>query len=84
MKIISIDVGIRNLAICLLEIDDKKQFKIAEWCVINLCDDSLPKCCGVIKNKKQTKQCDKNARYEKDGKHYCKTHVKKQLYNSNN
>lgn len=77
MKIISIDVGIRNLAICLLEIDEKKQFKIAEWCVINLCDDSLPKCCGVVKNKKQTKQCDKNARYEKDGKYYCKTHAKK-------
>ena len=35
MKIISIDVGIRNLAICLLEIDDKKQFKITEWCVVN-------------------------------------------------
>ena len=80
MKIISIDVGIRNLAICLLEIDDKKQFKITEWCVVNLCDDSLPKCCGIIKKKKTTSQCDKNARYMKNDKHYCKTHAKKTDY----
>lgn len=80
MKIISIDVGIRNLAICLLEIDEKKNFKITEWCVVNLCDDSLPKCCGVITKKKTTTQCDKNARYSKNDKYYCKTHAKKTDY----
>ena len=77
MKIISIDVGIRNLAICFFEVDDKQHFKILEWTVVNLCDDALPKCCGIIKKKKDTKQCDKNARYRKNDKNYCKTHAKK-------
>ena len=82
MKIKSIDFGIRNLAICLIETDDEnsKQFKILEWKVINLCDDSLPKCCGEIKKKKEIKKCDKNARYVKDNKQYCKTHAKKTDY----
>ena len=77
MKIISIDVGIRNLAVCFFEIDEKQQFKILEWTVVNLCDDALPKCCGVIKKKKEIKHCDKNARYRKNDKNYCKTHAKK-------
>ena len=44
MKILSIDVGIKNLAICLLEVTDSKLYKINNWEVINLCNDTIPKC----------------------------------------
>ena len=36
MKILSIDVGIKNLAFCLLENFENTYF-IKEWDVINLC-----------------------------------------------
>ena len=36
MKILSIDVGIKNLAFCILENLDNK-YIIKEWDVINLC-----------------------------------------------
>ena len=81
MKILSIDVGIRNLAICLLEVDDKKELKILNWEVVNLCDDTLPICDGMIKKKKKsTTKCTKNARYNKNEKNYCKIHAKTTEY----
>jgi hypothetical protein len=51
MRILSIDVGIKNLAFCLLEDD-----KIAKWDVINLAAQEINGsncgCCAVDKNKK--------------------------------
>ena len=37
MRIISIDVGIKNLAYCIMESVKNKSFKIIKWDVINLC-----------------------------------------------
>ena len=39
MKILSIDVGIINLAYCLIEIKDNK-YKILSWDTINLCSET--------------------------------------------
>ena len=39
-KIISIDVGIKNLAYCIIE-KDNDSFKILSWDVINILDDKL-------------------------------------------
>ena len=80
MKILSIDVGIKNLAICLLEVTESKLYKINNWEVINLCNDTVPKCSCYLSGKKSKNRCDKNARYTKDGINYCKTHAKKTEY----
>jgi len=79
MKILSIDIGIKNLAYCLLEvtcIDDKKKYEIIKWDVINLCGE--PQICQyVMKNKKTIKKCVKKASIFRDDVFYCKTHAKK-------
>ena len=38
MKILSIDVGIKNLALCLIE-GNNKEYTIKDWKVINLCGE---------------------------------------------
>lgn len=71
MRILSFDVGIKNLAYCLInKIDDN--FKIEDWGIINL-DDERKKCTSITKRKKN---CSKTAFYSYliDGKlqYYCK------------
>ena len=60
MKILSIDVGIKNLALCLVDFKDNdiKNHKIEYWAIINLAEDILDnqlKCCvtrrGILCNK---------------------------------
>ena len=74
------DVGIKNLAYCL--INDEK--KIIDWGIVNLSDHQSDKkkgysCDGVItvKSKNETKTCGKKAKFLCDGKYYCKIHSKK-------
>jgi hypothetical protein len=68
MQIISIDVGIKNLAYCILEIDSlKKDYKIIKWDTINLCKEDL-----VCSN-----NCTKKAKYVKEDINYCQVHAKK-------
>jgi len=77
MKILSIDIGIKNLAYCVLEIEENSTtFNIIKWDVINLCGE-IPLCQYVMKNKKMTKKCDKKACVYRDNIYYCKTHAKK-------
>ena len=42
MKTLSIDVGIRNLACCLLEISSDKHWKIIDWFVLDLFEYTPP------------------------------------------
>lgn len=85
MNILSIDIGIKNLAYCVLRItnNNEKSFEIIQWGVINLCGET-PECCYMIKGKtkKDTSltKCNKKASLSRDGKHYCKTHAKKTEY----
>ena len=74
MKILSIDVGIKNLAYCLME-SKKEHFTIDNWSVINLCKEKNHIC----------KSCKKKAYYKKTETDeidvtYCKIHAKKSLY----
>lgn len=76
MKILSIDVGMKNLAYCLLNINNK-QMVIEKWDVIDLCEVNNFVCMGV--NKKKVK-CTKNAKFEKNNEYYCKIHAKNQNF----
>jgi hypothetical protein len=71
MKILSIDVGIKNLAICILETNsNNNNYKICYWNIINLCNNSLKIC----------NKCNKNARFYKDNIYLCNYHAKKDKY----
>jgi len=78
-KVLSFDVGIINLAYCILEINNKtKKFKILAWGIINLADNRIT--CGFIKNTGEI--CDKIAKHcvkiDDYNRHYfCKAHVNK-------
>ena len=70
MKILSFDVGIKNLAYCLFSINccNDKLLKIIKWDVINLCDlSSSSSSSSSSLNKNKTKYtcslCKKNAYY---------------------
>ena len=79
MKILSIDIGIKNLAYCLLETTGDSSFKILQWEVINLCGEP-PTCIYMIRNRKSCKKCNKKASLTKNSLYYCKTHAKKTDY----
>ena len=75
MKILSIDVGIKNLAFCLLEKPDIcTNFKILKWNSINVAESETYKCCEIEKGK----VCDKPAKFIKSSSCYCLKHSKKQ------
>ncbi len=73
MKILSIDVGMKNLAYCLFNISDDLRYSIEKWEVLNLCNSENIICMGFKKDKSK---CDKKAKYCKNLKAYCKNHAK--------
>ena len=73
MNILSIDVGIKNLAFCLFYLRSTSCYSIEQWDVINLCE-GRKKCEGT--NTKKT-ICQKNASFFKGNNYYCKMHAKK-------
>jgi len=78
-KVLSFDVGIINLAYCILEINDtNKTFKILKWGIINLADNRQT--CNFIMNTGAI--CDKIAKHrviidEHNRYYFCKAHVNK-------
>lgn len=72
MKVLSFDVGIKNLAYCLIN-KNEDNFNIEDWGIINL-DDDRKKC--TIINKKNNK-CSKTATYYNDTNYYCNKCKKK-------
>jgi hypothetical protein len=86
MNILSIDVGIKNLAICLMEQNHEKKFEIINWNVINLSVlQEIPnKLCTCKYKKRGVKnannpiiQCVKYAKYKKNNDYFCTIHSKK-------
>jgi hypothetical protein len=88
MRVLSIDVGIKNLAYCLLEADlTNKTYKIIKWDVLNLLCETNFKCNHTLQSKKSIKEkkdevCDKKAKHSLNDKYACSLHMKK-LYPEN-
>lgn len=93
MKILSIDIGIKNLAFCLFEklelesnsnsLSDNKNlnsnsFFIKKWEVINICENQTFHCTFLEKN--QAQACNKPAKFHKNSECFCLKHSKKQAY----
>tara|TARA_B100000900_G_C20533090_1_gene697155 strand:- start:445 stop:1248 length:804 start_codon:yes stop_codon:yes gene_type:complete len=70
MKVLSIDIGIKNLAFVILEHDkNKEEFNIQKWNIINLCN-KIPNCSSCIKP----------AKFCKDYNFFCTKHSKNTEY----
>ena len=70
MKVLSWDVGIINLAYCLIEFKNEKEWKINHWGIINLTNRDKIKC-NVCGKKPSFKRITNKTHY------YCKIHSKK-------
>jgi len=69
MKILSIDVGIKNLAFCLFEKpQDSEHFFIKKWDIVNISEQETLNC----------KECNKPAKFKKNDQCFCLKHSKKQ------
>jgi hypothetical protein len=80
MKILSIDVGIKNLAFCLFsnEMSLNNSYLIKKWNVVDLStsEEVVKKCCA--NDKKGC--CLKPAKYTKNNQCFCIKHAKKEKY----
>ena len=69
MKLLSIDVGIKNLALCLFNVDNSNnnnnKYEILNWDVVNLCNEVNIQCF----------MCDKPAKFINKEIHCCKKHI---------
>jgi len=69
-KIVSIDVGIRNLSFCFLQTNElTKEYTILKWDNIDLTEKETITCCDI--------GCKKSVKFCKDTKYYCLGHSKK-------
>jgi hypothetical protein len=77
MKILSIDVGIKNLAFCLFKQEGNSEcFKIAQWNIVNISEQETLHCSFHDKNG----ICNKPAKFKKENICFCLKHAKKQSF----
>ena len=80
MKLLSVDVGIKNLSFCLFELNSQGEtsnnLKVIKWDNIDLSEKNESRCIEIDKNG----LCDKPAKFMKDDKCYCLKHSKKQIF----
>jgi hypothetical protein len=74
MKLLSIDVGMKNLAFCLFDVTNSKNFLVTKWDVVDICQEKKYKC----SHNEKGKDCFADAKFFKDDKYYCKKHATKQ------
>jgi len=76
MKILSIDVGIKNLAFCLFDKpEDLNHFKVTKWDIINISEQEDNLLCGFVE---KNIICNKPAKFKKNEQCFCLKHSKKQ------
>jgi hypothetical protein len=72
MKVLSIDIGIKNLAYVIINHEkDSKNYTITNWDIINLCN-KIPNC--------STTNCKSCAKFSKKNLFFCKKHTKNDTY----
>lgn len=76
MKILSIDIGIKNLALCIINITNKDFFSIDLWKIIDLSEENKKTCNYNCKNK----ICNNKGKFFKNDDVYCKMHSSKSDY----
>jgi hypothetical protein len=89
MKVVSFDIGIKNMAYCFLSVSGE-QFEILDWNILNLMDEVVQEnrvCDFAIPNKSSkkipentvVKTCGKKAKYScpSGNRFLCETHAKK-------
>ncbi len=86
MKVISFDIGIKNMAFCILSTPSdsgSRSICINEWNVLNLMNEEPPSnvqscsCIMPAKTKKAVpKVCGKKSKYHKNGTYFCDKHAK--------
>ena len=88
MKLISFDVGIRNMAYCIFNISDiSNNVSVIDWNIINLMDvePDIKKCNVLLKSKgkkcnsnnnRVETECGKKAKYEKNEICFCEKKFK--------
>jgi len=93
MKLISFDIGIKNMAYCIFTCDSTSSshpFELVDWNIINLINENttpnIP--CNCVSVKKQPKKntipvppsppCGKSSKYKKGESFFCERHAKSQ------
>jgi hypothetical protein len=81
MRLISYDIGIKNLAYCIIEYTDN-QLTILDWNVLSLLEKEVPvELCNQMNPGKTKKlaacKCTKFAKFSKNQQFYCDKHAKK-------
>lgn len=84
MKVISFDIGIKNMAYCVLSSTQNADAPITihDWNVLSMIEESAPaifpcNCMIAGKNKKtEPKMCNKAAKYSKNDQYFCDRHAK--------
>jgi hypothetical protein len=76
MKVLSIDVGIKNLAFCLFE-NSGQDYKITKWDTVDISEQEEILLCGISD---KNILCNKLAKYKKDDLCFCLKHAKKQQF----
>lgn len=82
MKVLSFDVGIKNMAYCCLLID-ASNIQITDWGILDLLNTNTINysCNACVKTKnKVEKLCNKKAKYKKDNHFFCEKHAKASKY----
>lgn len=73
MKILSFDIGIINMAYCLMESTDDKKVKILDWSVMNI--SGIPDC-SMCKKKAKSYVFLTNHKNPNETSYFCATHTK--------
>lgn len=78
MSVVSIDIGIKNMAYCVFDVSGS----VLDWNVVNLMDrePDTKQCTVICVKKKISSVCGKKAKYEKNGVCYCQTHAKSSAF----